>query len=306
MKGSTVRSNFRGPFQQHHNPHLAPAHDAYLTASDAEVEVEADVSHIHLVQPAPQAALPPQFPSTLTTSDLNLTVLRRYDSSITSILSVAPYAVIYTFSPTTSSWERAGVEGALFVCSLADSPPSRADVPSVNRSAVVVLNRRGLENFTLQLTSAEDVEVTTEYVILQGKQDGSDTPVIYGLWIHAEKGTSTEHMRTVNAATIQTCAVKADEARKFAGDANSVYDTGYGLTQFAAVASQWPAQHTTSYGNSQPNMMQHLFPNLQAGPEPQRLTDDRHQGYVGGGGGGGGDVLGELFWKARHDYHSTT
>ena len=32
------------------------------------------------------------------------------------VVSIANYAVLYTFSPETSGWEKADVEGTLFIC----------------------------------------------------------------------------------------------------------------------------------------------------------------------------------------------
>ncbi len=60
-------------------------------------------------------------PPSRSNTELNLTVLRRYVPSITQILSIAPFAVLYTFLPETQIWERCGVEGTLFICQLANS-----------------------------------------------------------------------------------------------------------------------------------------------------------------------------------------
>ncbi|KEQ63772.1 PH domain-like protein, partial [Aureobasidium melanogenum CBS 110374] len=113
-----------------------------------------------------------------TNEELNLSVLQRHDPSVHQILSVAPFAVVYTFNPASSSWEKQGTEGTLFVCSLL--PPVGG--PQVERYSCIVLNRRGLENFSSELFSAESVQVTDDYVILQVEgEDGSAN--IYGLWI---------------------------------------------------------------------------------------------------------------------------
>ncbi|KAK3076142.1 hypothetical protein LTS18_013815, partial [Coniosporium uncinatum] len=50
---------------------------------------------------------------------INFNVLHRHNPSITSITSIAPYSVVYQFSPTSEAWEKSGVEGTLFLCSLA-------------------------------------------------------------------------------------------------------------------------------------------------------------------------------------------
>ncbi|KAK4891867.1 hypothetical protein LTR27_009566 [Elasticomyces elasticus] len=51
---------------------------------------------------------------------------------------------------------------------------------------VVMLNRKSLDNFEAELTSADDVEITPEYVILQATgPDGR--AVLYGIWIFEDE-----------------------------------------------------------------------------------------------------------------------
>lgn len=165
--------------------------------------------------------------------EINLAVLRRHNPSITSILSLAQYAVVYVFSPTTCQWEKNGVEGTLFVCQLSQGSLGE------ERYSAFVLNRRGLENFDLPLTDGENVELTDEYVILkadestegdtstngiadpvnpEARQDGgADGVRIYGLWIYSEAApNSTAETRTINAQMIRECAVHAGQSLKLA------------------------------------------------------------------------------------------
>jgi hypothetical protein len=152
---------------------------------------------------------------------LNLSVLRRHNPSTHAILSIAPYAVIYLFSPPTQSWEKLGIEGTLFVCSLYP-----ACVSGPERYNVTVLNRRGLENFTTELRDPRDVEVTEEYVILSvagdearngngNGEEGEGGGKVYGLWIFSEpEPSSTARAREINARVILECAVAAERGRK--------------------------------------------------------------------------------------------
>ena len=164
------------------------------------------------------SALP--LPHTNTT--LNLSVLRRHNPSTHAILSIAPYAVVYHFSSTSQSWEKLGIEGTLFVCSLYPAYPSGPE-----RYNVTVLNRRGLENFTTELLDGRDVEVTDEYVILSvGKTDGDEEGEgegekerekgkVYGLWIFSEpEPSSTSQARAINARVIMECAVAAARGKR--------------------------------------------------------------------------------------------
>ena len=152
--------------------------------------------------------LPP--PPMRTNAELNLSVLRRHNSAVESILSIAPYAVVYLFSVTTQQWEKSGIEGTLFVCQISSQEAG------VERYAVVVLNRRGLQNFTAELLDGGDVEVTEEYVILQVMR-GKPGPFIYGIWIFCEPApSSTANARAINAQIIQECAAQAETSRRLA------------------------------------------------------------------------------------------
>lgn len=146
-------------------------------------------------------------PPNRTNTELNMLVLKRYVPDIERIISIAPFAVVYLFSPETQQWEKSGTEGTLFVCQLAGSEHPRYNV--------VILNRKGLDNFITELVSGEDIEITEEYVILQVIGDDS-TPNIYGIWIYSEE-TTTPSLREVVANAIQECAVRAEMAGANAG-----------------------------------------------------------------------------------------
>jgi hypothetical protein len=139
--------------------------------------------------------------------ELNLSVIRRHNPAVAEILSIAPYAVVYLFSPITQQWEKCGIEGTLFICQLTPSPTG------VKQYCVTILNRRGLDNFYTELLSGDDVENTEDYIILQVA--GEDAPQIYGLWIFSEPPpSSTATMRAMTAQLIQECATQAEASKK--------------------------------------------------------------------------------------------
>lgn len=180
--------------------------------NNAHTDYESDAAYL---SDMPQQAPPPL----RSNEELNLRVLRRHNSEIADVISLANYAVIYTFNPTSTTWEKVNIEGTLFVCSM--TPGSFGE----ERFTVFLLNRRSLENFQSRLTGAENVEVTEEYVILkedkdkdaEGKASANDYRV-YGIWIYSESETSTTDTRTVNARVIKECATRAgqslDDAKK--------------------------------------------------------------------------------------------
>ena len=139
--------------------------------------------------------------------ELNLSVLKRHDPNVIALHYVSPYAVVYIFNPTSEKWEKSGIEGSTFVCGLA------ANLECDQRSSVMVLNRRGLDNFSIEVKSTHEIEVTDEYIILQSEQDGQLQ--VYGLWVYSEPPpSSTAHHREMAAAKILECASKAELSRK--------------------------------------------------------------------------------------------
>lgn len=148
--------------------------------------------------------LPPPGPPR-TNADLNFSVLQRHLPSITSILYIAPYSVIYIFSNESQSWEKSGIEGTLFVCSLSPLP---SQVPSAERFAAILLNRQGLDNFVLELTSARDVEIAGEFIIMR---NGAQ---VWGVWVFEEaEPSSTSGLREELGTLLKMCTGRLEEAK---------------------------------------------------------------------------------------------
>lgn len=129
-----------------------------------------------------------------------------------SILSVAPYAVVYEFSPLPEpTWTKSGVEGSLFLNQL------EPGLYGEDRYTALVLNRRGLDNFEAELREANNggVEITAEYVIVSYKEGHEQK--INGIFIFSEgPGTSTEHTRAYNGDLMKKLAVQAALSRRAA------------------------------------------------------------------------------------------
>ncbi|SMQ53344.1 unnamed protein product [Zymoseptoria tritici ST99CH_3D7] len=145
------------------------------------------------------AIVPP--PPVRSNAELNLLVLRRWCPEIEGIIAVAPFAVLYLFSPETQGWEKCETQGSLFVCRLGGE--------LYPRYRVVILNRKNPENFQLDIVSTENIEITEEYVIVQIVGDDG-TPHIYGIWIFSD-GDSVPDTREVIAKTIMDCAMRAEQ-----------------------------------------------------------------------------------------------
>ncbi|TVY25887.1 mRNA-decapping enzyme subunit, partial [Lachnellula hyalina] len=120
-------------------------------------------------QPQPAAIQPSDYesdvydvppPTTRSNTELNLSVLRRHCASISTILSIAPSAQIYTY--VGGGWNKTDIEGTLFLCQTGGGGGDGGGVGYV----VVVLNRRGLENLVIDLGMIENVEVTEEFLMV--------------------------------------------------------------------------------------------------------------------------------------------
>jgi Dcp1-like decapping family len=137
-----------------------------------------------------------------TTEAINLKVLRRYYPHVLAIVHIAPYAVLYSFS-ATQQWEKTGIEGTLFVVLQSSDHPASPHDNLYQRFSVIILNRRGLDNFAWELRSPDSVETSTEFIILSG-DEGEET---YGLWVFTEPPpSSTSQMREITAEILVECA----------------------------------------------------------------------------------------------------
>ena len=166
-------------------------------------------------------------PRDRTNAEVNLSVLRRHNPDIVSILHTAPYAVIYEFSPVPEpTWSKIGIEGSLFITQLTTG------LYGEDRYSAMILNRRGLDNFEAPLTEGENagVEITDEYVIISFKQEHELK--IYGVFIFSEgAGTSTERVRAITAELMKALAAQAGLSRQAA----------------EAAASEARARHTNGH-----------------------------------------------------------
>ena len=110
------------------------------------------------------------------------------------------------------------MEGTLFFVRLYPLPGS-----SSSRYALVILNRRGLDNWTLELKSTEGVQITEEYIILQGQRSildavdgevvsGDEEEKIWGIWVFEEAEGSTKGQRAECADWILKCTSWTDRS----------------------------------------------------------------------------------------------
>lgn len=174
-----------------------------------------------------------------TNTELNLSVLRRYLPSITTILSIAANAVVYTFQPP-SEWKRATVEGTMFICSQRKTPGDAGDT-----GCLFILNRKGLQNFILDLDNVSEFELAGDLLIfklenathqVRLESGESVVPLVLGLWTYAEEKSDRE----TNAALIHDMWSEALRTRDLRARA-----AASDPATFAALAETGPAAQAT-------------------------------------------------------------
>ncbi len=147
-----------------------------------------------------EAALPPNPNPPRDNTELSLRVLRRHQPSVRSIIAIAANAVVYNIAEAAQGWEKHGAEGTMFVC---EQEPIVAPTGQVlPRACVFVLNRRSMDNITVDLLNVTDCEVIGELIVFrledtvaganhQG-QEGAARKKVIGLWLHADTATQRE------------------------------------------------------------------------------------------------------------------
>jgi hypothetical protein len=101
----------------------------------------------------------------------SLNSLRRVDPSIVEILASATHATLYNFG-ADQEWERADVEGPLFIAARNAHP----------RVRLVVLNRLSMTNMVEDVDETFELEVVDRYLIFRRSDDETR---IRGLWFHS-------------------------------------------------------------------------------------------------------------------------
>jgi hypothetical protein len=244
---------------------------------------------------APPPAVDVPLPPPRSNEELNFSVLRRIYPELVAIEHVTPYAALYTFLRDTQQWEKLGVEGTLFLCRLAPSPIG------ADRYSVAILNRRGLDNFYLELTSEEEMEFTDPYVILQDDQ-------IYGIWVFADPPpASTADCRTETANKIMQAAEKARLSRESKEQeanvgAQQIFEDGQTPTatlmgrqlSLRELFGQQRPQDATSAPSGYHHHNQHV---------PQHYPQQQINVPAQNPGMSQQDVLGQLFFNAKQNYN---
>lgn len=179
--------------QKQHKSHLEQSdYDSEAYHTDAAAQAYA----VHAPNPPPRDS-----------DELNLAVLRRWDPEVVAIKSKASMAVVYTCSTETGQWERADIEGPLFICELV-----RATLPIpdssllIERYKAVILNRKNMQNFAVDLKESGQLDVNDSLIMFSPSQP--DEP-LYGIWVYAGQVEADNQMTKI-ARTMFECAQSAE------------------------------------------------------------------------------------------------
>lgn len=137
-----------------------------------------------------------------TNTDLNMSVLKRYLPNITEIRSIAAQTVVYTLDSVSLTWDKANVEGTMFVCQQGGQD---------TLGCIFILNRKATDNLILDLRDVKEIEPKDELLIfaMADKEGDDGAPKVLGLFIHADEETT----RATNIQLIQELWGKVREAR---------------------------------------------------------------------------------------------
>ena len=103
--------------------------------------------------------------------EMNLRVLRRFDPSIVHIVSVASFAVLYSYE---GEWSKTATEGPLFLFQRAAAP-----------HGLLILNRNGPVSFSVDIHRDDDIEMSKGFIIYRphAQLDAAEED-IYGIWVY--------------------------------------------------------------------------------------------------------------------------
>jgi hypothetical protein len=170
-------------------------------SSAAAYQISSDYESDTTSYMAAHPAVPPAALAQRSNTELNMAVLKRYLPDISDIRSVAANAVVYTLDPETVTWDKANVEGTMFVCKQGKQEA---------RGCIFVLNRKGLDNLIVNLAHVQHIEVKDNLLILamENKDGDEATSKVLGLFIHADM----ESTRATNTDLIQALWTEVREA----------------------------------------------------------------------------------------------
>lgn len=204
-------------------------------------------------------------------SAFNIKVLKRHDGHITSIVYSASFVVLYQYSSSNESWSKTGIEGPMFLYRREIAP----------HYGMFVLNRNGVDNFSVSLTKDDELQLTEQFVILRTEEETILTPdedeegadeTILGVWVF-EKDQRVEVGKAME--DIQARAEREDEIvpppPPSTQGGQQQQNGGNGSISLDALFSTTPQQPAASASTASaagPALLDAIFQSASSTPKP--------------------------------------
>ena len=187
----------------------------------------------------------------IATPALNLKVLQRHEPLTESIVSIAPFAVVYTYSQTSKSWDKCGIEGTLFITKL--HPHQFGG----ERYSVLILNRLGLNNFRYEMTTPENVELSDEEFIVLNDLGEQGQVMVHGIWVFSDPSSTERKTAEITVQIMGECAGISEATKQAAALANGLnggepLDRGRTSVRSADLQARCGDEYLANQSPSQP------------------------------------------------------
>lgn len=199
-------------------------------------------------------------------AEVNLSVLKRLDTSITCVVSSASHVALYELAEDVQQWRRCDVEGSLFVVERDVNHPNN---PDAYKHRIVIINRKSLENYTDDIiVGNRDMEHTDQMIMYCNSKR-----VTVGIWFY--QADEAQEIFNLLRKIVDGQPVKAPPPERIRAKRPS--------KRPAKATKQPPAVQRSAKNPSPPeNPLERFFPDLKLtdGVAGEALSEDARDSAV--------------------------
>uniref|UniRef100_A0A7S1BY92 mRNA-decapping enzyme C-terminal domain-containing protein n=1 Tax=Corethron hystrix TaxID=216773 RepID=A0A7S1BY92_9STRA len=176
----------------------------------------------------------------------NLRALQRVDPSTVDIVSSATHVVLYQFNDTHQQWEKAGIDGSLFLTK------RNCDEINPTRFRLVVLNRSNPENLIVDVSGSFQMQVRQPYLIFRDSKNPE--AAIRGIWFHDDEERSGVASLLQKVIKLQSGGSNSTGSNGSSSISGNCIDTAVNenkKSNSATSSSQLPSQEISRGQNAQ-------------------------------------------------------
>ena len=170
----------------------------------------------------------------------NLRALQRVDASTVDIISSATHVVLYQFNDAHQQWEKAGIDGSLFLTK------RQGDEINPTRFRLVVLNRSNPENLIVDVSGSFQMQVRQPYLIFRDSKNPE--AAIRGIWFHDDEE------RSGVASLLQKVIRLQSSSAGSGGSSTGDRSEGGGSEHSKSVSNQSPSHEVFRGRSTQSNV----------------------------------------------------